>query len=104
MRILPSALIAAAALAGTAIVATPASARTFVSVGIGAPVYPAYPAYYGGYYPAYYGGYPAYYGGYYPGYYPYGGGVVIGGWYGGHRYYGRGYHGYYGHGYHGHRH
>lgn len=91
MRILPTALVAAAALAGTAVIATPASARTFVSVGIGAPVYPAYPAYYGGYYPAYYGGY-------YPAYYPYGGVVVGGGWYG-HRYYGRGYRGYYGRGY-----
>ena len=78
MRIVPVAL-AAAALAGGAAIATPASARTFVSVGFGAPVYPAY---YGGYYPAYYGGYyappPV---------------VVGGGWYGGwHRpYYGRGY-------------
>jgi hypothetical protein len=95
MRIIPTALVAAAALAGTAVVATPASARTFVSVGIGAPVVPAY---YGGYYPGYY---PAY--GYGYGYAP----VVVGGYYGGgyyHRgYYGRGYygHGYYGRGWHG---
>jgi len=89
MRIVPLALVAATALAGSAIVATPASARTFVSVGIGGPAYPAY--YGGGYYPAYYGGYyappPVVYGGYY------------GGWhrryYGGYRggYYGRGYRG-----------
>jgi hypothetical protein len=94
MRIVPIALATAAALAGTAVVATPASARTFVSFGVGAPVYPAY---YGGYYPGYYA--PAYY----PGYAPYYGGVVVGGggWYG-HRYYGGGWrHGYYGRGYRG---
>ena len=99
MRILSTALVAAAALAGTAVVATPAAARTFVSVGIGAPVYPAYPVYYGGYYPAYYGGYyPAYYPGYYAPYY--GGGVVVGGWYGGRHYYWGPHRGYYGRGWH----
>jgi hypothetical protein len=94
MRILPLAIASAAALAGSAVVATPASARTFVSVGIGAPVYPAY---YGGYYPAYYGGYyapPVVYGGYYGGWHrPY-----YRGYYG-RGYYGRGWHG----GYHGRR-
>jgi hypothetical protein len=54
------ALAAAATLAGTGLVAAPASARTFVSVGIGAPIYSPYPAYYGGYPPPYYG--PSYYG------------------------------------------
>lgn len=86
MRIVPLAIAAATALGGAAVVATPASARTFVSVGIGGP---AYPAYYGGYYPAYYGGYyappPVVYGGYY------------GGWH--RRYYGGYHHGYYGRGY-----
>jgi hypothetical protein len=68
MRKITLVAAAAAALAGSAMVAAPASARTFVGIGIGAPVYPAYPAYYGGYYPAYYGGYyapPVVYGGYY---------------------------------------
>jgi hypothetical protein len=88
MRIVPLAVAAATALAGSAIVATPASARTFVSVGIGAPVYPAY--YGGGYYPAYYGGYyappPVVYGGYYGGWHR----RYYGGYHGG--YYGRGWH------------
>ena len=83
MRILPTALAAAAALAGTAVATTPASARTVVAVGIGAP---AYPAYYPGYYPGYYS----------PAYYPPYGVVVGGGWYG-HRYWGRPY-GWYGRG------
>jgi hypothetical protein len=60
--IIPAAITVAAALAA---VPTPAAARSYFSVSIGAPypayypVYPAYPAYpiYGGpvYYPAYYG-------------------------------------------------
>jgi hypothetical protein len=54
------ALAAAATLAGTGLVDAPASARTFVSVGIRAPIYPPYPAYYEGYPPPYYGS--AYYG------------------------------------------
>jgi hypothetical protein len=86
MRIASKALLAAAAIAGAGVIASPASARTFVSIGIGAPVYPRYyrPAYYPGYYypPAYYGP------------------VVYGGWYGPH-YYGRGYRGYYHRGYYG---
>jgi hypothetical protein len=39
-------LLAGAGLAGL-IPASPVSARTFVSVGVGVPAYPAYPAYYG---------------------------------------------------------
>lgn len=96
MRIVPLALAAATALAGSAVVATPASARTFVSVGIGAPVYPAY---YGGYYPAYYGGYyapPPVYGGYYGGWHRRYYGGYRGGWHRG--YYGRGYGGGWHHG------
>lgn len=71
MRLVSKALLAAAAVAGIGgLAAAPASARTVVTFGIGAPVYPAY---YGGYYaPRPY--YPAYYGGYYapayPAYYP----------------------------------
>jgi hypothetical protein len=82
-------LLAAAALAGTGLLATPASARTYVSVGIGAPLYPRY-----------YAPRPVYYPGYYPGYYapP----VVYGGYYGPRPYYyGRPWRGYYHRGYYG---
>jgi hypothetical protein len=84
MRTASKVLLAAAAIAGTGLAVSPASARTFVSIGVGAPVYPRYYR-------------PAYYPGYYPGYYapP----VVYGGWYGQRHYWGRpwGYHrGYYG--------
>ena len=44
------ALAAAATLAGTGLVAAPASARTFVSVGIGVPIYRPYPVYGGGFF------------------------------------------------------
>jgi hypothetical protein len=76
MRTASKALLAIAAV-GTGLAAAPASARTFVSIGIGAPVYRGYgyrPAYYPGYYPAYYA--------------PYYGPPVYPGWYGP-RYYGR---------------
>ncbi|HEY0271026.1 MAG TPA: hypothetical protein VGC10_08570 [Sphingomonas sp.] len=90
MRTASKILLAAAALAGTGIAASPASARTYVSIGIGAPLYRGYYGYYG-YRPAYYPGYypPAYYG-------P----AVYGGWYGSRHYYGRPW-GYYRGGYHG---
>lgn len=80
MRMLKPALAIAAVLGTTAIAAAPASARTFVSVGIGGPAY--YPGYYGyapGYYPGYYAPRPIFYGG---------------GYYGRPHYYHRGYYGY----------
>lgn len=98
MRFTTKTIFAATALAGASLVATaPASARTFVSVGIGGPAYPAY---------GYGYGYPGYYPAYYPGYYaPYYGSPVFvgGGYYGGRGYYGHPYRGgYYGRGhYHG---
>lgn len=91
-----SKILLAATLAGAALVAAPASARTFVSIGIGGPIYPrAYgyrPAYYPGYYSAYYGA-PAY---------AYGA-PAYAGWYGPHHYWGRPWRGYYRPGYYGHR-
>jgi hypothetical protein len=88
MRLLKPAFVAAALLGTAAIAAAPASARTFVSVGIGGPAY--VPAPVPVYYPGYYGYAPAYYGGYYG---PrYGGAVVVNrGWYGRPGYYHRGY-------------
>jgi hypothetical protein len=86
MRMLKPALVAAAVLGTAAVAASPASARTFVSVGIGGPAYAPAPAYY----PGYYGYAPGYYPGYYaprPVYYG-------GGWYGRPHYYHRGYYGY----------
>ena len=89
MRTASKALLAAAAMGGAGIVATPASARTYVSVGIGTPIYPLRYRYRPAYYPAYYAGYYA------PP--P----IAYGGWYGPGPYYARPWRGYYRHVYHG---